>query len=176
MQLAERILAVADRQAILDQMSRYIQAVDRCDLELLKSTFHADGVVDFGVYAGNAWDFCEQNIPFIKANLVMGWHRITNINIQLDGNRATAESYMLGNAAIQMPEADLVNCPDNMRYLDIWEKRDGVWRIYSRNLVLDWNAFWAYSERQDGYYAQFQTCGQRDETDAVYSHRLINPI
>ena len=73
MELSQRIRAVVDCQAINDQMTRYIQAVDRCDLALLKSVFHADGVVDFGVFAGNAWEFCEQNIPFIKENLVMGW-------------------------------------------------------------------------------------------------------
>ncbi|WP_185267072.1 nuclear transport factor 2 family protein [Halopseudomonas xiamenensis] len=176
MELKRRLAAALDIQAIEDQMARYIQAVDRCDLELLKSVFHADGVVDFGVYAGNAWEFCEQNIPFIKANLVMGWHRFSTVSIQLDGNRATAESYMLGNAAMQPPEGELINCPDNMRYLDVWEKRDGVWRLYSRDLILDWNTAWPYSGREDGEFAQYQLQGQRDETDLVYQHRLINPL
>lgn len=176
MELAERMLAVINRQAICDQMSRYIQAVDRCDLELLKSVFHADGVVDFGVFAGNAWAFCEQNIPFIKENLVMGWHRFTNVDLQLDGARARAESYMLGNAAIRLPDGSLVNCPDNMRYLDIWEKRDGIWRIYSRDLVLDWNASWPLSERVDGEFEQYQLRGRRDESDVVYQHKLIRPL
>ena len=176
MDLSERLMAVLDHQAIQDQMARYIQAVDRCDLELLKSVFHSDGVVDFGVYVGNSWDFCEQNIPFIKANLEMGWHRFSNVSIQLEGDQAKAESYMLGNAAIRLPDGDLVNCPDNMRYLDIWEKREGVWRIYSRDLILDWNTSWPFSGRTDGDFAQYQLHGQRDESDGVYQNQLINPL
>ncbi|WP_150302638.1 nuclear transport factor 2 family protein [Pseudomonas saliphila] len=176
MELSERIRAIVDRQAINDQMTRYIQAVDRCDLALLKSVFHADGVVDFGVFAGNAWEFCEQNIPFIKENLVMGWHRFTNVGLELEGDRAKAESYMLGNAAVRLPDGSLINCPDNMRYLDVWEKRAGIWRIYSRDLVLDWNASWAFSQRSDGEFEQYQLQGRRDESDPVYQLDLIRPL
>lgn len=177
MNLNQRLRAVLDQQAIEDQMARYIQAVDRCDIELLKSVFHADGVVDFGVYAGNAWEFCDQNIPFIKANLEMGWHRFSTVSIELDGDRAKAESYMLGNAAMKMPDSEaLVNCPDVMRYLDAWEKRDGVWRLYSRDLILDWNTAWSYSGRTDGEFAQYQVQGLRDESDLVYQYRLISPL
>lgn len=177
MNLNQRLVKILDHQAIKDQMARYIQAVDRCDLGLLKSVFHADGVVDFGVYTGNAWEFCDQNIPFIKANLEMGWHRFSTVSIDLDGDRARAESYMLGNAAMKMPDSEeLVNCPDVMRYLDVWEKRDGVWRLYSRDLILDWNTSWSYSGRTDGEFAQYRVQGQRDESDLVYQQRLISPL
>ena len=66
MSTSARIRALADKQAIFEQMCRYIQAVDRCDLELLKSTFHHDGSVIFGIFDGNAHDFCDYDIPFIK--------------------------------------------------------------------------------------------------------------
>lgn len=176
MSFTERVRAVADRQAILDQMSRYCQAIDRCDLELLKSTFHQDGVVRFGIFDGNAWDFCDYDIPFIKENLVMAWHRYATVEIRLDGDRALAESYMLGNAAAALPDGGLINCPDNMRYTDIWEKRDGVWRMYSRDLIMDWNACWPYSGRSDGYFSHFGHQGQRDETDLAYERGLVAPI
>ncbi len=174
MSLSKRIQAVADHQAILDQMARYCQAVDRCDLDLLKSTFHPDGVVDFGIFAGNAWDFCDYDIPFIEDNLVMGWHRFATIDIQLQSEtRALAESYMLGNAAASFPDGQLINCPDNMRYLDVWEKRDGVWRMYSRDLVMDWNACWPYSGRSDGVFAAYQRQGCRGREDIAYQLKLV---
>ncbi|VVO21265.1 nuclear transport factor 2 family protein [Pseudomonas fluorescens] len=174
MSLSQRIHAVADHQQILDQMARYCQAVDRCDLALLKSTFHQDGVVKFGIFDGNAWEFCDYDIPFIEENLVMGWHRVATIDIQLlDENRALAESYMLGNAAARMPDGTLINCPDNMRYLDVWEKRDGVWRMYSRDLVMDWNACWPYSGRTDGVFAAYQQRGCRGREDLAYQLKLV---
>lgn len=174
MSLCARIQAVADRQAILDQMARYCQAVDRCDLELLKSTFHHDGEVKFGIFNGNAWAFCDYDIPFIKDNLVMGWHRFATIDIQLQGeSRAVAESYMLGNAAARLPDGQLINCPDNMRYLDVWEKREGIWRMYSRDLIMDWNACWTYSERRDGPFAVYPHQGCRGRDDLAYQLKLV---
>lgn len=173
MNIGERITALADKQAIYDQMVRYLQAVDRCDLDLLKSTFHHDGSVIFGIFDGNAHDFCDYDIPFIKDNLIWGFHRVSNVLIELDGNRATAESYMLGNAAAAMPDGEKINCPDGMRYRDVWEKRDGSWRMLSRDLIMDWNACWAYSGRTDGAYAAYKQFGRRDRSDLAYQMKLV---
>lgn len=168
--MATRLQRLADHQAILEQMGRYTQAIDRCDLALLQSVFHSDGQVQFGTFNGNAAEFCVYNIPFIKENLVMGWHRIASISIDFQSpTRATAESYMLGNAAAQLPDGSLINCPDGMRYIDTWEKRDGQWRIAFRALVMDWNSNWPYSGRSDGFFAQFSHVGQRNTQDLSYS-------
>ncbi|WP_455231103.1 nuclear transport factor 2 family protein [Geopseudomonas aromaticivorans] len=171
MDISQRIRRAADHQAILEQMARYIQAVDRCDLELLKYTFHADGVVHFGIFDGNAHEFCDFDIPFIKENLSMGAHRFSTATIEFQSDtRAVAESYMLGNAAAPTPDGTLLNFPDNIRYLDVWEKRDGIWRMYSRELVVDWNAFWPYSQREDGLFAEFRR-GSRSTQDPAYALR-----
>ncbi|MCO6056869.1 nuclear transport factor 2 family protein [Pseudomonas sp. MOB-449] len=171
MDIAQRIRRVCDQQAILEQMACYIRAVDRLDLELLKSTFHSDGVVSFGIFDGNAHEFCDFDIPFIRDNLSMGSHRFSTATIEFDSDtRARAESYMLGNAAAPTPDGVMLNFPDNMRYLDIWEKRDGVWRMFSRGLVMDWNAFWPYSQREDGPFATLRR-GVRDASDPSYALR-----
>lgn len=170
-----RIRALADEQAIRAQMCHYIQAIDRCDPELLKSTFHPDGSVIFGVFDGNAMDFCAWDIPFIRDNLLMGWHRVGNISIVLDGDRAMAESYMLGNAAAALPAeygGGVINCPDGLRYHDVWEKRDGTWRMFSRNLIMDWNACWPFSGSTEGLYASFNT-GRRDRSDPAYALGIL---
>lgn len=169
---AERLRSVADRQRIYAQMARYCQAIDRCDVGLLKSVFHADATVRFGIFDGNAFDFADYNIPFIKDNLVVAWHRFSNVSITLDGDRATAESYMLGNATAAIPGGE-INCPDAMRYADHWEKRDGVWRMRSRDLIMDWNACWSYTGRTDGLYASFTHQGQRGHDDLAYQRQLV---
>lgn len=172
MSIGQRIQALADKQAIYGQMCRYIQACDRCDVDLLKSVFHQDGTVRFGIFDGNAIEFAEYDIPFIKDNLLMSWHRISNVTIELNGNRATAESYMLGNASASTPNG-VINCPDGMRYTDIWEKREGMWRMSSRSLIMDWNAAWAYSGRTDGIYASFKELGERSRNDLSYRLGLV---
>lgn len=173
MSTAARIRTLADKQAIYDQMCRYIQAVDRCDLDLLKSVFHHDGSVIFGIFDGNAHEFCDYDIPFIKNNLIWAYHRIANIIIEVDGDRATAESYMLGNAAAALPDGTKINCPDNMRYRDVWEKRDGVWKMLHRDLLMDWNAAWSFAGRSDGEFAAYRVQGARDRSDLTYAKGLI---
>ncbi|MNG17995.1 hypothetical protein D3C84_1020210 [compost metagenome] len=101
----------------------------------------------------------------------MGAHRFSTTTIEFENDtRALAESYMLGNAAIRLADGQLLNAPDNMRYLDVWEKRDGVWRMYSRDLVLDWSTSWSYTERTDGIFATFIR-GCRDRHDPAYALR-----
>lgn len=174
MSSAARIRALADKQAIHEQMCRYIQAVDRCDLELLKSTFHHDGTVIFGIFDGNAHAFCDYDIPFIKDNLIWAYHRIANVLIEFDSDTlARAESYMLGNAAAALPDGTKINCPDNMRYRDVWEKRDGVWKMRQRDLVMDWNGCWPYAGREDGEFAAYRIQGSRDRNDRVYQLGLV---
>jgi hypothetical protein len=80
---------------------------------------------------------------------------------------------MLGNAAARLPDGQLINCPDNMRYMDVWEKRDGVWRMYSRDLVMDWNACWEYSGRTDGVFTAYKKQGCRGREDMAYQLKLV---
>ena len=55
------------------------------------------------------------------------------------------------------------------RYVDRLEKRDGVWRIALRTVVMDWNrnepsrAIW-----NEGIFQALSVHGTRDRTDAVY--------
>jgi hypothetical protein len=153
--------------------------VDRRDLELLKATFHHDGEVIFGIFDGNAHEFCEFDVPFIKNNLIWSYHRVANATIVIDPqdpNKAYAESYMLGNASAQIPDGPQINCPDCMRYRDVWIKRDGVWRMWIRDLIMDWNGAWDYTQRDDGPMAQYTIKGHGDERDMIYSAGLVQVL
>ena len=57
--LESRLQDLTDREAIREVIHRYCQAVDRCDLELLKGCYHPDGYDDHGFFAGNAHDFAD---------------------------------------------------------------------------------------------------------------------
>ncbi|MDX1580901.1 MAG: nuclear transport factor 2 family protein [Alphaproteobacteria bacterium] len=160
---------LADKQAIYEQMCRYCQAIDRTDLELLKSTFHEDARADMGVVDAPAMEFADQIIPYLEETLVMATHRITNVWIEVRGNRAFAESYMLGYAWDADQKGGPKDIPDGMRYADIWEKREaGSWKILHRKLIMDWNACWEHSGVfVEGMYAEF-TRGRRGKSDPGY--------
>ena len=55
------------------------------------------------------------------------------------------------------------------RYVDRLEKRDGVWRIAKRTVIMDWNrneptrSLW-----DEGMFSVLKTYGARDRSDPVY--------
>jgi hypothetical protein len=124
-----------DRAAIQDVIHRYCRAADRCDLEAFKSCYWSDGFDDHGFFGGNAWDFCNYVIPELR-KIDRSVHSITNTLIELDGARAYCESQW--SVVHRLRDADrLYDYWHQGRYLDIFEKRDGEWRIFLRLLVAD---------------------------------------
>ena len=91
--LEAQMQALVDRQAIEDVLMTYCQAIDRCDLELLKSVYHPDATDDHGSFSGNAHEFAEFIIPTLKAVILDGMHTVTHCLINVDGDFATSESY-----------------------------------------------------------------------------------
>ena len=157
---------IAKRQ-IEDVAFRYCRAIDRCDEELLLTTFHDDATVDMGVYVGPARQFAQFLMPYLRENLIVAMHRLTNVLIEVDGNTAKAESYMPGCAIGETP-AGLTDFPDVMRYLDEFEKRDGEWRISFRRLVMDWNAGFPATMSKSEFFANMNW-SRRDRQDLSYS-------
>src|SRR5262249_12902605 len=84
------------REAIRDVLYRYARGVDRADVDVLKSCYHPEAVDAHWTFIGNAHEFAEEileshqmgQLPLLK-------HFITNIFIELDGDRAFVESSFL---------------------------------------------------------------------------------
>ena len=57
--LPPELQEVVDRQKIYDVLTRYCRALDRCDVELMKSVYWEDAVDAHGIFHGNAHEFCE---------------------------------------------------------------------------------------------------------------------
>jgi hypothetical protein len=129
---------VADRLAITDKIYRYCRSVDRLDVALGYSVFHPDSYADFSIYrgSGRGWiDFiCEEHRKFLHHS-----HQVTNIVIDLDGDRAGSESYV--TATLRAADGDrIMQRQFWARYVDAWSKRDGRWAIDSRECVIDFDA------------------------------------
>ena len=63
---------LVDRQKIYHVLTSYCRALDRCDVELMKSVYWEDGYDDHGVFAGNAQEFAEFIIRGIQE-----WFEVT---------------------------------------------------------------------------------------------------
>ena len=131
--------ALADRQAVTELIYRYCRSVDRLDVALGHSVWHEDGVADYGasVYQGNGRgviDFiCAQHGKTLHHS-----HQVTNILIDLDGDRAGSESYAIATLRVRRGEK-LLQMMVWSRYIDSWSRREGRWGLDRRVAIRDFD-------------------------------------
>ena len=84
------VQAVADKLEIQEQLARYARGVDTQDWELWKSVFTEDAVVDYSQSGLPSGSRDEVAGIFAAAFATIPWatHHITNVEIDLDGDRA----------------------------------------------------------------------------------------
>jgi hypothetical protein len=154
---------VTDREAITDQIYRYCRAMDRMDAQLGYSIWHEDGTADYGpeVFQGLGRDFID-HVNKQHANLLHHSHQMSNIVIELNGDRAGSESYVTASLRMQRGDA-LKQMTVWSRYIDTWSKRDGLWALDHRIAVRD------FDEIRDVTAMNQFDWGQRDRSDPSYS-------
>ena len=113
---------------------RYCRGVDRGSAELIKSVYHPGAQDEHGGFSGAGTDFAEMIVERMDVLTLPSQHHITNILIQLDGDKAAVESYYL---ALHAGLEGVI--PVGGRYLDRFERRNGEWRIAHRRVVIDWS-------------------------------------
>lgn len=131
---------VADRMAITEIIHTYCRGLDRADADILKSTCWPDAEVDYGFLKGNAHDFLS-NLPAGLRRYRNTQHQVSNTLIFLDGDRASAETYLTAHHYLEVPDSDNTEMTYIGRYLDHLEKRDNVWKISLRRIVMTWHQF-----------------------------------
>jgi ketosteroid isomerase-like protein len=135
--LAERLEELTAKEAIREVLYTYCRAIDRGDLELLRSVYHPDGVdVHPTVFVGNAEEWASYIIPKHKAARISR-HSITNPLIQIRDDRAFCESQYAVSLRTDLPNGRSVDLYSEGRYLDILERRSNLWKIRHRIVVND---------------------------------------
>lgn len=134
--LERELTVLRDKDAIRDVIHRYCRSADRCDLQGFKSCYWEDGFDDHGFYGGSGQGLGDYVIP-VLAQIDSSLHAITNTIIDLDGDRAFVESQWSVIHRLKKPDGDFLDFWHNGRYLDIFEKRSGEWRIHTRTIVAD---------------------------------------
>ena len=125
------------KQAITEIIYRYCRAVDRMDRGMALSLWHPDAIVDFGsLYRGSAPGFVDR-IWEMHATAQGRSHQVTNILINISGDKAVSESYVLGALRFGDETGGSIQTTGWSRYLDRWSRRDGKWAIDHRLCVVD---------------------------------------
>lgn len=129
---------VADRLAIQEVLAVHCRGVDRADEATLKTAYWPDATVAYGGFDGNAHEFCAI-LPGAIRSYVRTQHGISNTCIEFRGSRALVETYVTAyhyQAVVDGADREMTYLG---RYLDVMERRDGVWKIHHRQVVMDWN-------------------------------------
>jgi hypothetical protein len=179
--LEARLKLIEDRQAIHDVIVRYCRGVDRSEPELVLAAFHDDAIDNhFGV----ALPFREA-IGTMKSarggvanqpSKTTCMHNICNVLIELDGDIARCESYLI--AIVRIPqEGGAVDWMHAGRYLDRFERRNGEWRIAHRTVVYDLERFDEVTPAPEGLtqarYLDNAVRGKRGPGD--FSYEIFRP-
>jgi hypothetical protein len=120
------------KQAITEVLYRYCHAVDRIDPALGSEIWHEDGRALYDdIFEGTGAGFIDFVFE-IHRSCDATSHQVTNILIEVDGDRAESESYVTAN--IRAGGVDVIV---RGRYLDTWSCRSGDWRIDERRYTND---------------------------------------
>ncbi len=127
------------RAAITDVIHRYARGMDRMDRALTLSCWHPGGSDDHApLYSGPAEGFVDWLWP-VHAAMICTRHVISNILIALEGDRAGAESYWTVTLRMHDEAGVLHDIVGQGRYVDQFERIDGVWAIRHRQSLHDWD-------------------------------------
>jgi hypothetical protein len=161
--MTDTLEQLAQKQAITEQIYRYCRSVDRLDVPLGQAVFHQDATADYGPtgYQGTGHGAIEW-ICEAHRQLLLHSHQVSNILIEVDGDRAGSESYVTATLRMKR-DGKLMHMEIWARYCDRWSRRDGVWRIDHRDTVIDYDSVREVSPMYRHERAR------RDETDLSYS-------
>lgn len=157
--------AALSRDAIRFLLTGYCRGVDRGDKALLASVFWEDSAVISGVINASGQVFADGIVDYVTANLDYCFHSIANEWIEVKGDHAVGEHYILAHMC-----AGGQDVMTGGRYIDSYERRDGTWKIKSRTFVADWNTSHPKSLELDGMYEPLKSRGRFGLDDPVYEH------
>jgi hypothetical protein len=168
MTLEEQVALLIAKEEIREVIARFARGVDRLDWELQRSCYHDDAHDHHGVYDGPIDGFIEFGKQWLPEWTESTTHSVMNCLIQVDGETAAAETYVIGYHRGTFPEtgvlSDLIVAG---RYVDRFERRDGRWLIADRTFVFDWSRVDPVGEIYEP--PQGGAVGSRDRADPSYT-------
>ena len=158
---------VLSHQAIVELGCRVARGVDRGDPDLIMTAFHEDASVVTGVFNGDARTFSVEVGALLDNVSPRVAHTVTNNWIDIKGDHAVGESYVV---AYQLTVGE---APEDVltggRYLDRYERRDGVWKISQRTFVMDWTTSSPSKDLMSLGMFEEMVKGERGASDPVHA-------
>ena len=134
--MTDSLARLADKHEITEVIHRLARGLDRCDEDLLRESFHPGATDDHGAFVGTAEGYIAWVLPML-ATFERTQHFVTNILVEVEGERAFTESHFQAWRRV-VEDGAAVDQITAGRYLDRFEKREGSWAIVHRRAIRDW--------------------------------------
>jgi hypothetical protein len=163
-----------DEREIRSLVYRYCRAIDRRQFDDLRTCYHPEATDHHGDFYGGVdafVDYVKEGLEVFERTL----HFIGNLEIEIKGDTARSEAYVLALARVaasdaQHPQRDNIVA---LRYIDDLERRANEWRILRRVCAYEWTRTDAVA---DGWRLPDTFLrGRRDADDIVYLPVLPTP-
>lgn len=166
--LEAQLQMLLDERKIYGVLMRYCRGVDRCDKVLMASCYHPDARDDHGTWQVSGSEVAQHVFDLVKPGDAVAMHFAGNVLIEVEGDVAYAESYMLAFRAYD-ENGLYFNRTRALRFVDRFERRNSEWRISERVVADDWDRVDEVRLRQAGN-DKFRR-GTKDRLDPVYAIR-----
>ena len=135
--MAKRTLSleeISDRIQINDLLTRYTVAIDTKNWSLLDTCFTSDAQVDYTSSGGikGAYPEVRKWLEKALAAFSMTQHFISNSSVELDGDKATARTYLINPMGFPKQDGNLHIFTVGAYYNDKLVCTDEGWRIAER--------------------------------------------
>jgi hypothetical protein len=138
MNQSDNFQTMLDQHQIAEVLTSWGHCRDKDEWDTLASCFHEDATIHISWISGSAKDFIERSKK-MNAEHLPGEHAkhfIGGARVRVNGMRAVSECHvdLMTRQFVDGYEFDFEVWS---RFLDLFEKRDGVWRISNRTAIYE---------------------------------------
>jgi hypothetical protein len=127
-----------DRFAIIDLAALYMRGLDRLDGALLEAQFWPEAQCEYGIFSGSPADFAAFCMAALKDH-ARNHHMLGQHLIDFAGeDEAFGEVYYQAYHRVAGDDGAPRDLFIAGRYVDRYERRQGVWKIAYRSELVDW--------------------------------------
>lgn len=152
-----------DQLAIQQVLARYARGADRGDTELLTGVYWEDSIDNHGPMVGNGYEYAKGMAERLPTIYHATFHHLgQTCFLKMEPTRVACETYFMSakrNVDVSQPGHMTYG-----RYYDLFEKRNGEWKIFRRDVIFDI----CQPMSPETAFVPGQTLGRRDRQDPSY--------
>jgi hypothetical protein len=155
--LEAEVRLARDKQEIYNSLMLYCRGIDRCVPEVVSQVWPAQNI-----------EVAKRVTDWLRANPKVTMHYVGNCQIEVDGDEAESEAYMIAYHVYDVDGVEKLRVKA-MRDLRTWKRTDAGWVTVDRGGRDEWNWFARIEERAPG--ADQWVYGERGPEDATFHIR-----